>query len=98
MTKLPLTVVFMALMGSAFATAQGVSAPPGRPPVPPPGQPIPPTQQKGTGAISGVVIDGNTKRPIAGALVYLGIQNYGVVRPTTQQLKQKAKSRELIGN
>jgi len=39
----------------------------------------------GTGAISGVVIDGATKRPIAGAIVSLGPTNRGPVgQPTSQ--------------
>jgi hypothetical protein len=50
----------------------------------PPRAPAP--GQSGTGAISGVVSDGTTGRPIAGALVYLGIQARGPVGERSRQI------------
>lgn len=49
-------------------------------------QSVPPSRQTGTGAISGVVIDADTRRPIAGALVYLGMAGYGPVGAQSQQI------------
>lgn len=49
-------------------------------------QNVPLSRQTGTGAISGVVIDAVTKRPIAGALVYLGMANYGPVGSRSRQI------------
>jgi hypothetical protein len=49
-------------------------------------QKVPLSRQPGTGAISGVVIDAVTKRPIAGALVYLGMANYGPVGSRSRQI------------
>lgn len=49
-------------------------------------QQVPLSRQPGTGAISGVVIDAVTQRPIAGALVYLGMANYGPVGNRSRQV------------
>lgn len=49
-------------------------------------QQVPLSRQPGTGAISGVVIDASTKRPIAGALVYLGMSGYGPVGSRSRQV------------
>lgn len=49
-------------------------------------QNVPLSRQTGTGAITGVVIDAATKRPIAGALVYLGMTNYGPVGERSRQI------------
>jgi hypothetical protein len=43
-------------------------------------------QVNGTGAISGVVTDAATKKPIAGVVVYLGPPNRGPVGEPTQQV------------
>jgi hypothetical protein len=60
-------------------------------------QNVPLSRQTGTGAISGVVIDGDTKRPVAGAEVYLGMANYGPVGTQSRQLTD-AKGRFVYGN
>lgn len=49
-------------------------------------QNVPLSRQVGTGAISGVVIDAITKKPIAGAVVYLGMANYGAVGSRSRQV------------
>jgi hypothetical protein len=62
---------------SAGARPPASNAPPSVPPI---------NHTDGTGAISGVVLDGMTHRPIAGAQVYLGIQNYGPVGRSSRQI------------
>src|SRR3982750_3408943 len=49
-------------------------------------QNVPLSRQTGTGAISGVVVDAATKKPTAGALVYLGMANYGPVGSRSRQI------------
>ena len=66
--------------------AQGVSGGAGRPPVAPAGPVAPPVPTTGTGAISGVVTDGATHKPIAGAVVYLGIQGRGPAVKMSRQI------------
>ncbi len=48
--------------------------------------PPPSSDPAGTGAISGVVRDGNTHAPIAGAMVYLGIQGHGPAVRTSREV------------
>lgn len=43
-------------------------------------------RETGTSAISCVVTDGVTGRPIAGAVVYIGITGKGAVGPVSRQL------------
>lgn len=50
------------------------------------GQPQPAPRPIGTGIISGVIRDGHTGRPIAGALVYVGITGRGPAGPMSRQL------------
>jgi hypothetical protein len=73
------------------AFGQGISG--GRPPAPgaaPPltseQAPVPVNHQVGTGAISGVIFDGATKKPVGGAVVYLGIAGYGPVGRLSRQV------------
>jgi hypothetical protein len=88
-------VVFVIGASLAARTPQAVGGGPGSPrPVPVPG-PAPPTE--GTGAISGVISDGETHRPIAGALVYLGIQGRGPVGRMSRQITD-AKGRFVFVN
>jgi hypothetical protein len=47
---------------------------------------VPVNHQIGTGAISGVITDGATKKPVGGAIVYLGIQGYGPVGRLARQV------------
>src|SRR5262245_41959889 len=64
----------------------GSGAPPTRPPVTTTQGPANRPGMSGTGAISGVVTDAITRRPIAGALVYLGIQGRGPVGNMSRQI------------
>lgn len=69
-------VVAILLLSLATLAAQGRAggaAPPAQLPQNPNQAPI----EAGTGAISGVVIDGATKAPVAGAIVYLGPPQHG---------------------
>lgn len=84
MTRIALGVAVLVVC--AFATMAGQSVggnPPGAPP-PIPGQA--PQRPTGTGAISGVVRDGQTGRPIAGALVYVGITGRGPASSNSRQI------------
>ncbi len=67
-------------------SAQGVSGTAGSLPVPPAGPVAPPVPTTGTGAISGVVTDGATRKPVAGAIVYLGIQGRGPAGKMSRQV------------
>lgn len=60
-------------------------------------QNVPPSRRPGTGAITGVVIDGDTKKPVAGALVYLGMVGYGPVGERSRQITD-AKGRFVYSN
>src|SRR5690349_11304912 len=68
----------------------GVQLPAAQQPVPPAGGPQPLNMTipmvNGTGAISGVVTDATTKKPIAGVTVYLGPPNRGPVGQPVQQV------------
>src|SRR5579871_1729616 len=68
---------------SAQQAVGGSGPPPATAPIALPGQRIP---TSGTGAISGVVFDGATHRPIAGALIYLGITGHGPVGRQSRQI------------
>lgn len=48
-----------------------------------------PNATEGTAAISGVVIDGVTQRPIAGVMVYLGFQGKGPVGRLSRQMSDE---------
>jgi hypothetical protein len=77
--------ICLVLLGSLTMAVAGQSvggAPGGAPP--PPGQT--PQRPAGTGAISGVIRDGQTGRPIAGALVYVGITGRGPAGPMSRQI------------
>jgi hypothetical protein len=52
----------------------------------------------GTGAISGVVVDATTGRPVAGAIVSLGLTSGGPVILTLPRTVTDAKGRFLFGN
>ena len=87
------SVSALVLAAEPRIAAQQASGGAGRPPASgapqaPQGSPnrTPINHTEGTGAISGVITDGKTHRPIAGALVYLGIQNYGPVGRTSRQI------------
>ena len=80
-------LVAVALTSPPLMHAQQASGGSGRPPATgAPAGPVPINHTEGTGAISGVVSDGKTHRPVAGALVYLGLQNYGPVGRTSRQI------------
>ena len=67
------------------AAGQAVGGRPGSGPPPvTPGQ-VPP-RPTGTGAISGVIRDGHTGQPLAGALVYVGITGRGPAGPMSRQI------------
>src|SRR5258707_11860396 len=53
--------------------------------------PAPAPAAEGTSAISGVVIDGGTKAPVAGALVYLSIEGRGTVAQSRQLTDTKGR-------
>ena len=77
--------ICLVLLGSLTMAVAGQSvggAPGGAPP--PPGQT--PQRPTGTGAISGVIRDGQTGQPIAGALVYVGITGRGPAGPMSRQI------------
>ena len=77
----------LVLLGSlTMAVAgQSVGGGPGGAPRPAvPGQT--PQRPTGTGAISGVIRDGTTGQPIAGALVYVGITGRGPAGPMSRQI------------
>jgi len=104
-SRLSVLTIAVAILGSG-PIAQGQSGTSGRG-VPPTGGsgPIagfPPAgpnrpSMTGTGAISGVVTDGATHRPVPGALVYLGIQGHGPVGQMSRQVTD-AKGRFVFVN
>lgn len=77
-----LRFVGSALIVLCLAAALAPAAWAGQRGAPPPTTPPPP----GTGAISGVVLDGSTDRPLAGVLVYLGAQGRGAVGRVSRQV------------
>jgi hypothetical protein len=62
----------LVVCGSAGAVVAGQRG------APPPPSPLPQAPASGTGAISGVVIDGSTGQPIAGAMVLIGSGGRGI--------------------
>ncbi|OFW08102.1 MAG: hypothetical protein A3H96_22170 [Acidobacteria bacterium RIFCSPLOWO2_02_FULL_67_36] len=87
MRRVCATVVTLILL--ALATAHAQQAPPLPPPPPPQSGMGPPVTETGTGAISGVVSDGRTGRPLGGAVVYLGITARGPVGRVSRQLTDR---------
>jgi Carboxypeptidase regulatory-like domain len=89
--RLASLALVLLLAGVTDVRAQGVPPPP--PPPPPPsgrGSPSTAPMTAGTGTISGIVIDGATKAPLAGATVYLGPPYHG---PPGQPVRQFTDAR-----
>lgn len=81
--RVRLVLLFLLIaLGAGPAAMQMTGGPP------PSGTPqrAPTRDESGTGAIGGVVSDRVTGRPIAGALVYLGIQGRGPVGESSRQM------------
>ena len=74
----------IALLAS-HAWAQGAPPPP-PPPPPPAGMDVDVPSEAGTGTISGVVIEGATKAPLPGAVVYLGPPGHGPPNTPVRQM------------
>jgi len=58
---------------------------------------LPPPEQSGTAAISGVVIDAQSGRPLSGAVVYLGVTGRGAIGRVSRRLTD-AKGRFVFLN
>jgi hypothetical protein len=69
------------LHAAAQSSAGGSGPPPANLPIQGPRPPM-----EGAGAISGVISDGATHRPLPGAVVYLGIQGHGPVGRMSRQI------------
>jgi hypothetical protein len=75
--RVSLLVVAIAVALAAMPLAQGRAGGPAPQNPAVPQNPNVAPSEAGTGAISGVVIDGTTKAPVAGAIVYLGPPSHG---------------------